>query len=123
MTVLLDSWAWIEYTRRSPRSEKVRPYIEGDELTITSAINVAEVHRFFLANRPREANHYLSFILARANVIPIDTEIATKAATICVEKKMGLSDAIVLATAQIQNARVVTGDHDFQNEKNVEFIA
>ncbi len=119
---MLDSWAWIEYTRISPQSERVRLYIEGDEPAITSAINIAEVYRFFLAKKPRETEHYLSFILARANVIPVDTEIAKTAAKICHEKKMGLADAIVLATAQLKGAKIITGDPDFKNEKNVELI-
>ncbi len=122
LTVLLDSWAWIEYTRRSPRSEKIRNYIEGDEPVILSAINIAEVYRFFLANKPRETEHFVAFILARASVIPVDISIAKDAAKIRHEKKFGLGDAIVLATGQQKNAKIITGDSDFRNEKNVEII-
>ncbi|HEC87986.1 MAG TPA: type II toxin-antitoxin system VapC family toxin, partial [Thermoplasmata archaeon] len=49
LTVLIDSWAWIEYFRGSKSGEKVRKYIEGREKAIISAINIAEVYRWILS--------------------------------------------------------------------------
>ncbi|HHF55597.1 MAG TPA: type II toxin-antitoxin system VapC family toxin, partial [Thermoplasmatales archaeon] len=48
MTVLIDSWAWIEYFRGSEYGGKVKKYIEGKEKAIISAINIAEVYRWIL---------------------------------------------------------------------------
>ncbi len=49
MTVLVDSWGWIEYFNGSAPGEKVRELIENPkEKVIVSAINIAEVYNSFL---------------------------------------------------------------------------
>ena len=44
MTVLIDSWAWIEYWKGGKLAEQAAEYIEGDEESVVSAINLAEVY-------------------------------------------------------------------------------
>lgn len=38
------------------------------------------------------------------------------------EKKFGMADAIVLATAKLHDAKIVTGDDDFKGEPNVSYV-
>ena len=123
MTVLLDSWTWIEYFKGSEKGRHAEKYMKGGEQIIISTINVAEVFRYTLSTLSlREAEAAVNYMLNAAFVIPVNVEIAIEAAKIKHEKKWGLGDSIILATARQNTAVVVTGDEDFRNEKNVVFL-
>lgn len=123
MTVLIDSWVWIEYFQGSDKGKSVKQYIEGEEQIILSTINVSEVFRHILSKRTqKDAESAIDFMLKASFVAPVTVDIAIKSAFIKHEKKWGLGDAIIQATAQKYNAVIITGDNDFKNEKNVVFL-
>ena len=122
MTVLVDSWAWIEYFKGTPSGDSARKFIDSDEEIIISSINVAEIYNFLLNNLPNESNKKIDFVIRSSFVVPLSTDIALLAAKNKHLKKLGMADAIVLATAQLHNAKIVTGDDDFKKENGVIFI-
>ncbi len=123
LIVLIDSWSWIEYFQGSAKGEKVRKYIEEEGHIIVSTINIAEVFRHMLAHgTEKDADAAAQHILKSAFVIPVSTAIAIEAAKIKHERKWGLGDSIILATARQNNAKVVTGDDDFKDDKDAVFI-
>ncbi len=123
MTVLIDSWAWIEYFKGSKAGEKVREYVEGKEKAIISAINIAEVYRWILCFYDEKiAKEKIEAMKERCFIIPVDEEIAIMSAKIKHEEKMGLGDAIIYATAKKENAILLTGDKDFEGKEDVIFI-
>ncbi len=122
MTVLVDSWAWIEYFKGTSSGKKATGYIEGEEKVIVSAINVAEVRLFLLRHKPAEAEKLINFLLNTSFPVSISTEIALQAAKTKYEKKLGLADAIVMVTAMMHNAKIITGDDDFKGEESVIYI-
>ncbi len=122
MTVLVDSWAWIEYFKGTSSGKKATGYIEGEEKVIVSAINVAEVRLFLLRHKQAEEEKLITFLLNTSFPVPISTEVAMQAAKIKHEKKLGMADAIVMVTAIMHKARIVTGDDDFKREEGVIYI-
>ena len=122
MTVLIDSWAWIEYFKGSPLAAKAKEIIESSQKILLSTINASEIYHFLLKNRPSEAEKLIKFVLSSSFIIPLDSQIALKAAKIKYDKKIGLADAIVIATAEENNAMILTGDEDFKDVDNVIFI-
>ena len=121
MPVLVDSWAWVEYFKGSA-TEKAKEIIESNEQMFVSAINVSEIYLFLLRNRPFEADKLIKFVLDSSFVIPVETSPSLKAAKIKLSQKIGLADAIVIATAEDNKAEILTGDDDFKNMKNVIYI-
>ena len=122
MTVLVDSWAWIEYFKGSHLATQAKEIIESNQKILLSTINVSEIYLFLLRNKPSDAEKLIKFALTSSFVIPIDSSIALKAAKIKYDKKIGMADAIVIATAEENNATILTGDDDFKNMKNVIYI-
>ena len=122
MTVLIDSWAWIEYFKGSPLAAKAKEIIESSQKILLSTINVGEIYHFLLKNKPDEAEILIKFVLSSSFVIPLDSSIALKAAKIKYDKKIGLADSIVIATAEENNAKILTGDEDFKDMENVIYI-
>ena len=122
MTVLVDSWAWIEYFKGSSAAQKAKEIIESSRQIIVSTINISEVYLFLLRNKPNEAEKLVKFVLDSSFVIPVETNLSLKAAKIKYSRKMGLADAIVLATAEENKAEILTGDDDFKGMDNVIYI-
>jgi predicted nucleic acid-binding protein len=125
---VIDSYAWIEYFKGSKRGLSVRNYVEKEN-SATPTIVIAEISRKLLreilAGREtavgRESK--LDFIKTSTFVVELTEEIARLAGEIDVERRKivkdwGLADSIILATARMEKAKVVTGDKHFVDLKN-----
>lgn len=128
MTVLVDSWAWIEYFKGSAAGEKVKGIIEDtQEKIILSSINIAEVYNSFLRDyshpdNERYAEASRKAMKQRSYVYEVDEEVAVDSAKIKHEKKWGLGDSIIYATAKREGAKVLTGDLHFKGLNDVIFL-
>lgn len=121
--VLIDSWCWIEYYKGTANADAVAKYIEGNMIAYVSTINLSEIYRWFLLSyTDKEAKSALRDVKDRCFIVSVDDKIAVMAAKIKHELKWGLGDSIMLATARTKNARVVTGDPDFQGLDEAIFI-
>ena len=115
---VIDTYAWVEYFRGSEEGKIAKEYIENKNC-VTSSITIAELSEKY----KRESRNFepdFNFIIARAKIVDVDTEIASLAGAVNYENKKkiknwGMADAIILATAKLLNAKVVTGDEHFRN--------
>jgi predicted nucleic acid-binding protein len=124
LTVLIDSWAWIEYFQGSNAGKAVMGYLDDDQELIISAINLSEVYRWILHfYDERIAEEKKTAMKERCLLIDVDEEIAVEAARIKHRLKWGLGDSIVYATARREAASVLTGDSDFKGQNDVIFLS
>lgn len=123
MTVLIDSWAWIEYWKGGKLAGEAASHIDGDEESVVSAINLAEVHLAIARSYDEAtADEKVATMEKRCHVVPVDSDVAIEAAKIKKKENLGLADALILATARQVGGRVVTGDPDLKRFKDVVFI-
>ena len=123
MTVLIDSWAWIEFFQGSNAGAAVMGYLDDDQDLIISAVNLAEVYRWILHfYDERIAEEKKAAMKERCLLIDVDEEIAVEAARIKHRLKWGLGDSIVYATARREAASVLTGEGNFQGQNDVIFL-
>ena len=123
MTVLIDSWAWIEFFQGSNAGAAVMGYLDDDQDLIISAVNLAEVYRWILHfYDERIAEEKKAAMKERCILIDVDEEIAVEAARIKHRLKWGLGDSIVYATARREAASVLTGEGNFQGQNDVIFL-
>ncbi len=124
MTVLVDSWAWIEYFKGTKAGERAKGIIESSkDVAIVSTINIAEVFHWILRfYGEKMAKEKLRVIKRRTFVCDVNEEIALRAAEVKKERKWGLGDSIIYATAKEEKAKVLTGDPDFKGLDDVIFI-
>jgi len=120
---LIDSWAWIEYWKGGNFARQAAKYIEGDEESIVSTINLAEVY-FWVSRYYGEAtaNEKVLTIDKRSNVIAVEKDMAIDAAKIRRKERLALADSLILATARRFGGKVVTGDPDMKDLKDVVFL-
>ncbi|MCS7104111.1 MAG: type II toxin-antitoxin system VapC family toxin [Thermofilaceae archaeon] len=125
---VIDAYAWIEYFKGSRSGEVAKRYIE-EESSATPTVVIAELSRKLLREVERGVETLdgrrvkLEFIVAVTEVVDLTRRIAELAGEIDVERKRkvsnwGLADSIILATARLCNAKVVTGDKHFADLKD-----
>mgnify|MGYP001130695319 CR=1 FL=1 len=123
MTVLVDSWAWIEYWSGAPHADQAGSYIEGEEEAIVSTINLAEIYHWVLLHYDEKtAEEKVITVRRRCFIIPVEEEIAVEAAKINHKTKKSLADSIIIATANQVKAKILTGDPDFKKLRDIIYI-
>lgn len=106
--------------------EKARPYVESREAA-TATITISELREKYLKESWNYFNEDLNFITSTALVVPLEKAVAISAGEINHAMKRaikgwGISDSIILATARLSSARVVTGDEHFKGLKETIFL-
>jgi len=123
LTVLVGSWAWIEYWSGAPHADQAGSYIEGEEEAIVSTINLAEIYHWVLLHYDEKtAEEKVITVRRRCFIIPVEEEIAVEAAKIKHKTKKSLADSIIIATANQVKAKILTGDPDFKKLRDIIYI-
>ena len=113
--ILLDSSAWIEFFADGPLADSVGVHLKNPNNLIAPAIVIYEVYKKLKIAKGEELALEAIAQLAKAKPAPLTETIALLAADISIARKLAMADAIVLATAQTFEARIVTLDSDFKN--------
>lgn len=124
MTVLIDSWAWLEFFRGSKKGEEIKSYVmdENQEIIISS-INLAEIYRLALDRFDEQtAEKRRRAMISRCYLIPVDEDIAIEGAKFRHKRDWGLGDALIYATSIREGAKVLTGNPHFKGLKDVIFL-
>lgn len=120
---MLDSWCWIEYFSGTNTGKKIAAYIDSEHQLFISVINLAEVYKQGLSKRnEKDADSMVSLMMSRCFIIPLEAETALNAAKLNFEKKFGLGDSLVYASAKAHSLKLVTGDPHFKKEKDVVYF-
>lgn len=123
LTVLLDSWCWIEYFNGTRAGKKVAEYIDSEKQIFISVINLAEVYKVALSRREeKDADSMVKLMMSRCFIIPIEAETALNAAKTNFARKWGLGDSLIFESAKAHNLQLVSGDPHFKKEKDVVYL-
>ena len=127
MRIVVDSYAWIELFIGSSKGKKVMERLLEADRVFTPGIVLAEIARKYHREGLEEEaiRERLRLIVEASEIIPIDEKVALESAS-CYEEllcraderrigKPSLFDAIILATARMREAKVLTGDEHFKD--------
>jgi len=118
---VIDSFAWFEYFLGSEMGKKAKPYIEAGH-ALTPTIVIAELADKY--NREKMSfSEKLNYILMRTQDVGLDIAIAKESGRLnkarkSVNKRWGLADSIILATARARNAKIITGNEHYRDLTN-----
>ncbi|KKW41678.1 MAG: hypothetical protein UY92_C0014G0003 [Candidatus Magasanikbacteria bacterium GW2011_GWA2_56_11] len=122
MTVLVDSWCWIEYFIDGKAAAAIEKYL-NEGMVFISVINLAEVYKFAILNKSEaDADKMVRWMLANSFVIPVDATIALNAAKFNAKQKLGLGDSLIYESAKAHKLKLVTGDPGFKGMRDVEYL-
>ena len=136
LILIFDSYAWIEFFIGSRLGERVRRYLEEGHEVIVPDIVLAEIARKYWREGfdKKSIGEKLDFIISVSDVVEIDRKVAIlvgdswkelleNAKRQNLKKRPSLADAIILATAKLVKAKVLTGDDHFKGLPEVIFLA
>jgi len=124
---VVDSWAWVELFKASASGKVAKVRIEESEAAYTPSLVLAELARKYFREGEDAARirGWLQIVLEATEVTEIDIPLAEESARASEEllkkaraeglQKPGLGDAIILATARVLGAKLLTGDLHFKN--------
>jgi ribonuclease VapC len=122
---VLDSFALIAFLNRESGFEKVRALLRdakaSDEPLLMNEINIGEVYYLTARERSRDKAEE---ILLRLETLPIQRVSNSfphilEAARIKAQYPISYADAFAVATAQREQARIVTGDPEFRTVEHL----
>ena len=125
---LLDSYALLVYLNKEDGYEKVRAVLANAQQSslpvLMNELNVGETYYILYRKRGHEqAEYFLDTVMAGLPVAMIsnDFNVVISAAKIKAQHALSFADCFAVATAQRENAVILTGDPEFKNvEKFVE---
>ena len=111
--VLLDSSGWLEYVTSDEKADAFGDILQRDIQVLVPTIVLYEVLKILLLRAGRsEADVFLSEALRR-KVVDLTDTIALAAASLSIDYKLPMADAIIYATAQAHQAQLITSDAHF----------
>ncbi|HJT15826.1 MAG TPA: type II toxin-antitoxin system VapC family toxin [Thermoanaerobaculia bacterium] len=121
--ILVDSSGWVEYFVDGPLADAYAARLRTPANLITPTIVLYEVYKRLQRDlTPRHANTAVA-AMRRTEIVPLDAELALRAADLSMAERLSMADAIVLATARARGAELVTSDADFKNVTGVTYLS
>lgn len=122
MKIVFDTFAWIEYFEGTEKGREVDKYLQNNDI-LTPIIALLEIS-YRADKRNVDIKKQMDFIKMNSRIIGFNDEFIFKFGKIYNKSKeknknFGLADAIVLTSAMINEAKILTGDHHFKDFENV----
>jgi ribonuclease VapC len=119
---LLDSYALLAYLNEEDGFEKVRNVLakaqKSNTPVLMNELNVGETYYILYRKRGHEqAEYFLDTVLAGLPILLIsnDFKAVISASEIKAQHTLSFGDCFAVATAQRENAVILTGDPEFKN--------
>jgi predicted nucleic acid-binding protein len=120
--VLVDSSGWLEYMTGDEKADAFGAVLQGSAQVLVPTIVLYEVFKILLLRASKtDANLFLSEALRR-RVVDLTDTIALAAASLSIDYKLPMADAIIYATAQAHQAELITSDAHFSGLPGVTLI-
>jgi len=120
--IVVDSSGWLEFLTDGLLAEEYASRLKQPATVITPTIIMYEVYKHSKRLRGEEGALDAVAAMQKTRVVPLNDELALIAADLSIEYKLPMADPIVLATAQMYEAEVVTSDSDFDGVPGVTYI-
>jgi predicted nucleic acid-binding protein len=121
--VIVDSCGWLEWFTNDKLADRYEKYLAGQDNMLVPAIVLYEVYKILKREVGEEKALRALGYMKNSPVIPVDEVLALAAADIALQEKLAMADAMVVATAHLNNCTIITSDADLKNQPCVEYIA
>jgi len=127
MRFIIDSYAWIEYFKASEKGTKAKKIIDKEQNELfTLDVCLAEI-KFWAMTENQDFKELKKILLSNSVIAESFSNDWLDAAETKFEKRkkhknFGLVDAMLMVKQKQLNAKIVTGDTHFKENKNTEFI-
>lgn len=122
MRKLIDTCGWIEWlTNGSLANNYERYFMHMDDIIVPTLIQY-ELYKWVCREKNMSTALEIIGMTESATIIPLDTNLALYAADISKKYKLVMTDAIIYASSQKNDAILITSDKYFINLPHVKFL-
>ena len=123
--MLIDSYAWIEFFNGTEKGKTIEKIL-GERICYTNLTSIAEISEF-CSKAGQDLDKFLEKVMTLSTILSINQKICMAAGKINFQRKKtiknwGMMDSVLLATALLNNLKILTGDKHFSDLPNVEMI-
>ena len=120
--LVVDTSAWIEMLRGSMAGQICKTQMNSASEILVPTIVQLELAKFALREEGQAKADELVAYTGLLTVLVLDTAIASHAAILSRAHKLHTTDAIIYASAQINDAALLTCDSHFEGLAGVEYV-
>ncbi len=120
--IIIDSCGWLEWFTDGKLADQYKEYLSDSDNILMPAIIIYEVYKVLKREAGEEKALLAVGYMKKSQVIQFDDNLALAAADIGLREKLAMADAIIVATAQAYNCRIISSDIDLKGQINVEYI-
>jgi len=121
--VLVDTCGWIEWLVDGALADHFAQALgQTDRLVVPTAVQF-ELYKWVCRERDEATALAVVAMTEKADVVPLDTRIALRAAELALQHRLPFADAIIYATAETFRATVITCDDHFRALPRVEYYS
>lgn len=120
--IVVDSSGWLEFLTDGPLGDENAKRLRQPSAVVTPTIILYEVHKHAKRLRGEEGGLEAVAAMQKTVVVPLNDDLALVAADLSIEHKLPMADAIILATARMFEAEVITSDADFEHVAGVTYL-
>jgi len=120
--VLVDTCGWIEWLTAGYLVKKYEPFFGHIETMLVPTSVQFELYKWVKREHNVQKALEVIALTEQATVIPLTTGIALSAADFATQNKLSFADAIIYATAQFHEAKLITSDDHFEYLPDVVFF-
>ena len=121
--ILVDTCGWIEWLTNGKLSEHYAPYFDQIDTMIVPTSVQFELYKWVARNHNVQLALEAIALTEQAEVASLSTRIALSAADLSMAHKLSFADAIIYATAQTNEAELITSDNRFLHLPAVTYFA
>jgi predicted nucleic acid-binding protein len=119
---VVDTSAWIEWLAASPTGKSIAAEMPAREAWLVPTMVQLELAKWLNREAGEDKADQVTAFTEMCVVVPLDTKIALAAAGLYAGHRLATADAIVYATALLNDADLLTCDAHFEGLPGVMFV-
>ncbi len=120
--ILVDSSGWIEFFTGGANATRYGVYLERTSRIVTPTVVLYEVYKIVKRERTEEDALLAAAQIQKTRLVPLSESLALAAADVSLEFRLAMADSVVYATAQAEDAELVTSDEDLRGLPGVTYL-
>lgn len=120
--IVVDSSGWVEFFTDGPLADQYAAKLRSLSNVLLPVIVLYEVYKRLKRDLSEDDAVVAVSAMQRARLAPITGELALTAADLSLEHGLAMADAMILATARMYRAELITSDRDFESVPGVTYL-
>jgi toxin FitB len=120
--IVVDSSGWVEFFTDGPLADGYAKHLRALSSVLTPAIVLYEVYKRLKRDLSEDDAIIAVSAMQRTRIVPVDQQLALTAADLSLEHGLAMADALILATARLFRAELITSDADFDGIRDVTYL-